>query len=168
MNIPVTFETDDPFRFDAAELIRRVAEAVLTSENVGCGCEIDVLLTDNEAVREINLAERGIDAPTDVLSFPALEYDEPARIPSRQEAPLLYLPDSGELFLGDMVISVDKVLSQAEEYGHSVRRELAFLAAHSCFHLLGYDHETEEERIRMEEKQEAVLRSLGITRESGE
>ena len=157
MNLPITFETENPFRFDAEQLLRQVAEAVLKSENVPEACEIDVLLTDNDSIREINLSERGIDAPTDVLSFPAVEYKTPGQIPSRKEEPLLYLPDSGELFLGDMVISVDKVLSQAEEYGHSPRRELACLAAHSCFHLLGYDHETEEDRIRMEEKQEAVL-----------
>ncbi len=168
MTIPITFETENPFRFDAEDVIRRVADAVLKSESCGTDCEIDVLLTDNPSIREINLSERGIDAPTDVLSFPAVEFEEAARIPSREEEPLLYLPDSGELFLGDMVISVDKVLSQAEEFGHSPRRELAFLAAHSCFHLLGYDHETEEDRIRMEEKQEAVLKSLGITRDSAE
>lgn len=164
MTIPVTFETDSPFDFDAEVLLQQVITAVLDSEDCPYECEIDVLLTDNDAIHEINLAERGIDAPTDVLSFPLVNFAKPAFYEYLEEDPMLFDPDSGELMLGDMVISVDKVLSQAQEYGHSIRRELAFLAAHSTFHLLGYDHETEEDRLLMEEKQEAVLQELGITR----
>lgn len=162
----ITFETDNPFSFEAEALIHQVAEAVLQSENCPYDAEIDILLTDNASIREINAEQRGIDAPTDVLSFPAVEYETPGRIPSPEEDPSLYLPEDGSLFLGDMVISVDKVREQAKEYGHSERRELAFLTAHSCFHLLGYDHETEEDMHQMETRQEAVLKSLGITRES--
>ncbi|MBO4873027.1 MAG: rRNA maturation RNase YbeY [Lachnospiraceae bacterium] len=165
MTIPITFETDDPFDFDAEALLRQVITAVLDSEDCPYECEIDVLLTDNGSIREINREERGIDAPTDVLSFPLVAFASPASFDRLEEDPTLFHPETGELMLGDMVISVDKVLSQAKEYGHSIRRELAFLAAHSSFHLLGYDHETEEERLVMEEKQETVLKELGITRE---
>ena len=156
MTIPVTFEVQDPFPFPADELLQEVITAVLDSENCPYECEVDVLLTDNASIREINREERQIDAPTDVLSFPLVAFEKDLS---------LFHPESGELMLGDMVISVDKVFSQAEEYGHSVRRELAFLAAHSTFHLLGYDHETDEERLVMEEKQEALLQELGITRD---
>jgi probable rRNA maturation factor len=165
MTIPITFEAESPFSFDAEALLRQVVTAVLDSEDCPYECEVDVLLTDNEAVREINFAERQIDAPTDVLSFPLVDFEAPANFDRLEDDPTLFHPETGELMLGDMVISVDKVLSQAKEYGHSERRELAFLAAHSTFHLLGYDHETDEERLVMEEKQEAVLQDLGITRE---
>jgi probable rRNA maturation factor len=165
MTIPITFEAESPFSFDAEALLRQVVTAVLDSEDCPYECEVDVLLTDNEAIREINLAERQIDAPTDVLSFPLVDFEAPADFDRLEDDPTLFHPETGELMLGDMVISVDKVLSQAKEYGHSERRELAFLAAHSTFHLLGYDHETDEERLVMEEKQEAVLQDLGITRE---
>ena len=165
MTIPITFETEDPFSFDAEALIRQVIEAVLDREDCPFECEIDVLLTDNAAIREINLSERGIDAPTDVLSFPLVDFAEPSAFEGLENDPSLFHPDSGELMLGDMVISVEKVLSQAEEYGHSARRELAFLTAHSAFHLVGYDHESEAERLVMEEKQDTLLKELGITRE---
>ncbi len=165
MTIPVTFEVQDPFPFPADELLQEVITAVLDSENCPYECEVDVLLTDNASIREINREERQIDAPTDVLSFPLVAFEKPSDFDRLEEDLSLFHPESGELMLGDMVISVDKVFSQAEEYGHSVRRELAFLAAHSTFHLLGYDHETDEERLVMEEKQEALLQELGITRD---
>ncbi len=166
MTIPVSCETETALPFEAEPLIRRVAEAVLESENCPYECEIDVLLTDNAAIREINLSERGIDAPTDVLSFPAVDFAEPALFDHLEDDLSLFHPESGELLLGDMVISLEKVLSQAAEYGHGPKRELAFLTAHSCYHLLGYDHETEEERAVMEKKQEELLRSLGLTRDA--
>ena len=165
MTIPITFEAESPFAFDAEALLRQVIIAVLDSEDCPYECEIDVLLTDNEAIREINREERGIDAPTDVLSFPLVDFEAPAVFDRLEDDPTLFHPETGELMLGDMVISVEKAVSQAKEYGHSERRELAFLAAHSTFHLLGYDHETEEERLVMEEKQENVLQELGITRD---
>ena len=164
MTLSLSFERDDPFDFDTEALIRQVAAAALEAEGCPFDCALEVLLTDNEAIREINLQERGLDQPTDVLSFPAIDFDQPGDFSHLEENPLLFDPDSGELLLGDVVISLDKLLSQAEEYGHSPRRELAFLMAHSLFHLMGYDHETETERAVMEEKQEAVLQALGIFR----
>lgn len=167
MTLTLTFETDDPFEFNAEELIRLVAEAALEKEECPYACAVDVLITDNESMREINRDERGIDAPTDVLSFPAVDFERPGDFSHLEDDPFLFEPDSGELLLGDMVISADKVLSQAEEYGHSPRRELAFLTAHSMYHLMGYDHETDAERLVMEEKQENLLQELGITRDNG-
>lgn len=165
MTLALSFETENPFDFDAEALIRQVAEAVLESEDCPYACQLDVLLTDDEAMREINRSERGLDASTDVLSFPFISFPEPGDFTELEEDPMNFDPDSGELLLGDMVISLEKVRSQAKAYGHSPRRELAFLTAHSLFHLLGYDHEDEAERIQMEEKQEGILRHLGITRE---
>lgn len=165
MTLALSFETENPFDFDAEALIRQVTEAVLESEDCPYACQLDVLLTDDEAMREINRSERGLDASTDVLSFPFISFPEPGDFTELEEDPMNFDPDSGELLLGDMVISLEKVRSQAEAYGHSPRRELAFLTAHSLFHLLGYDHEDEAERIQMEEKQEGILRHLGITRE---
>ena len=164
MTTAVESESRITLPFDAEALIRQVAEAALEAENCPYECEVDVLLTDNEAIREINLSERGIDAPTDVLSFPTAEYPAPGDFSRMEEDLSLFHPETGELLLGDMVISLEKVLSQAEEYGHSVKRELAFLTAHSMYHLMGYDHMEEADRLVMEEKQEALLTKLGITR----
>ena len=165
MTLTLSFEADIPFDFNAEDLIRQVAEAVLASESCPYACSLNVLLTDDESMREINRAERGLDSSTDVLSFPFISFPEPADYATLEEDPMNFDPDSGELLLGDMVISLDKVCLQAEAYGHSPRRELAFLTAHSLFHLLGYDHETEAERTLMEARQEAVLQELGITRD---
>ena len=165
MTLSLSCETNRLPDFDAEALLDRVAEAVRQEEGCPSACAVEVLLTDNEAIREINRSERGIDAPTDVLSFPLLDLPAPGDFSLLEADPLLFDPDSGELLLGDVVISMDKVFSQAEEYGHSPRRELAFLMTHSLFHLFGYDHESEEERLKMEEKQESVLQKMGIPRD---
>ena len=108
---------------------------------------------------------RGIDRPTDVLSFPLLNYDTPSDFSvAEEEEADSFDPESGELMLGDIVLSGDKILEQAEAYGHSVKREFAFLVAHSMLHLCGYDHMTEEEAKEMERRQEEILQSLSITR----
>ena len=102
----------------------------------------------------MNLEQRGIDRPTDVLSFPMIEYDAPGDFSViDEETGDAFTPETGELMLGDIVISKEKVLSQAEEYGHSPKREYAFLIAHSMLHLFGYDHMEEEERAEMEAHQ---------------
>ena len=165
MTIPVERETELKLGFDEEALIRRVAEAALESEGCPYEAEVDVLLTDDASIREINREERGIDSATDVLSFPALELPAPSDFSGLEEDPMLFHPETGELLLGDMVISLDKVIQQAAEYGHSKERELAFLTAHSMFHLMGYDHEEEEGRLEMEARQEALLQRLGITRD---
>ncbi|MBQ8682832.1 MAG: rRNA maturation RNase YbeY [Selenomonadales bacterium] len=116
--------------------------------------EVSLMFTDDQTIHEMNLEYRGIDRPTDVLSF-ALEEGEEEEIYGGPE----------ENLLGDIIISVETAVRQAEEYGHSVEREMAFLALHGMLHLLGYDHMEEEERQEMRAQEEAILASLGITRE---
>ncbi len=158
-------ETDTAFSFSEEETAKKVMEAVLDSEQCPYEAAINVLLTDNEGIRQYNRQYRGIDRPTDVLSFPNLDYRTPADFgPAEAAEADCFDPDSGELVLGDIILSVDKVKEQAENYGHSERREFAFLVAHSMLHLCGYDHMEETEAAVMEEKQERVLKTLGITR----
>ena len=127
--------------------------------------EVNVILTDNETIREINRDHRQIDSATDVLSFPMVDYEAPSDFDHVEDAVEDYFnPETGELMLGDIVISVEKVEEQAEKYGHSQTRELAFLVAHSMLHLCGYDHMEEEERLLMEERQRAILETRGYTR----
>ena len=129
--------------------------------------QVNLLVTDSENIRQMNLEYRQIDSPTDVLSFPMFAYTVPAAF-SETEAYKAdaFDPESGHLLLGDIVISADRMAAQAEEYGHSLRREFAFLVAHSALHLIGYDHMTPEEEEVMMAKQEAVLTELHITREN--
>ena len=126
--------------------------------------EVNLLLTMNEQIHEMNLEFRGIDRPTDVLSFPMNEYEVPGVFDGLEEQEDAFHPETGELMLGDIVISKEKVLAQAEEYGHSVEREYAFLIAHSVLHLIGYDHIEEEERMVMETKQREIMKRLDILR----
>ena len=127
--------------------------------------EVNVLLTDNQGIRQINLDMRQIDSPTDVLSFPMCDFETPGDFSGLEETPEEYFnPDTGELMLGDIVISVEKVKEQALKYGHSETRELAFLVAHSMLHLSGYDHMEEEERLRMEDMQREILERKGYRR----
>ena len=146
------------------ELADKVAEAVLDSEGCPYESQIELLLTMNEEIRSINQEFRGIDRPTDVLSFPMIDYEEPAVFDFLEEDDSYFDLDTGELILGNIVISKEKIVEQAEEFGHSITREYAFLIAHSMLHLLGYDHIEDEERLIMEEKQRNVLDSLGISR----
>ena len=151
--------------FDYEEVIKAVIEKIVETENCPYEIEVNVLLTGNAEIQEANRNFRDIDRPTDVLSFPMVDYNSPTDFSLVDESPECYLnPETDELVLGDIMISVDKVYEQAEEYGHSSKREFAFLIAHSMLHLLGYDHMEDEERVVMETKQEAVLEALGITR----
>lgn len=143
------------------QLIRGCAEAALLCEGVGVPCQIDVTLTDDEGIREVNRSQREIDSATDVLSFPALDFRDGGGEPENTD----FDPDTGRLFLGDIVISVERARAQAEEYGHGLRRECGFLTVHSVMHLLGYDHaDTEERRVLMRAHEERVLDALGLTR----
>ncbi|MCR4895887.1 MAG: rRNA maturation RNase YbeY [Lachnospiraceae bacterium] len=169
MTFYVENEVEASFSFDAEEVIGTVIRRALESEafpyeNV---C-VNVLITDNEGIREYNRDYRSIDQATDVLSFPNLEYPAPADYSEIREGdPEVFDPVTGDLVLGDVILNVNRIRSQAAEYGHSEKRETAFLVAHSLLHLLGYDHMEDGERIVMEEKQEAILESLGITRTEG-
>ena len=146
------------------ELATKVIEAALDYVECPYDAEVNLLLTMNEEIHEMNLNFRQIDRPTDVLSFPMVDYEVAGSFDFLEEADEYFHPESGELMLGDIVISKEKVVSQAEEYGHSIEREYAFLIAHSMLHLFGYDHMEEEERVEMEEKQKAILNELQILR----
>lgn len=154
------------FPFDEEALLSRVMEAVLGAENCPYEASVNLLITDGEGIREYNQNYRDTDAETDVLSFPNLDFETPGDFSGAEEHEAdCFDPDSGELVLGDIILNAARVKSQAAEYGHSELREFAFLLSHSLFHLCGYDHMEEQEAAVMEEKQEAVLFGLGITRE---
>ena len=164
MTILFEEEGDLTLPIECEAIADRVIEAA--ADYVECPYEIEVnlLLTMNEEIREMNYNFRDIDRATDVLSFPMIPYDEPEDFEFLEEADECFNPETGELVLGDIVISKEKVVSQAEEYGHSIEREYEFLIAHSMLHLFGHDHMEEEERIVMEKKQKKILEQLGILR----
>ena len=154
MEILISAEPEEPgFPSELEECVRQAVEKV--GELYGAAdAEVSVTLTDNAHIHELNRDYRGIDRPTDVLSFALNESDEPEIL------------DGPEVdVLGELVISVERAQEQAMEYGHSLRREIAFLTVHGMLHLLGYDHMEEEERNEMEEEQRYVMEQLGIPRE---
>lgn len=157
------------FKFDAVKVAQAVCEEVLSEENCPYDCEVSLVLTGPEEIREINRQFRDIDRVTDVLSFPGLDYESPSDFSAVEGHEADYTdPENGYLTFGDIVINVARVKEQAASYGHSERREFAFLVAHSMFHLCGYDHMTPDEAAVMEQKQDHVLKELGITREAPE
>ena len=161
MNHEILIETEVEGAEPFAALLRRVIPAALAAEGVDVPCEVDVLFTDDGGIHAINLEQRGVDAPTDVLSFPMFDL-QPGEHPGAEDAD----PGTGLVPLGDMVISLERAVVQGEEYGHGVEREAAYLAVHSVLHLLGYDHLDEGPmKARMREREEAILGELGITRE---
>ena len=137
-------------------LVRRCCHAVLDEENFDGNAEVSVTFVDNEKIHELNLKHRNIDRETDVLSFPLGEngvYDVDL--------------DTGAKLLGDIVISIPKAMEQAEEYNHSLQREIGFLTVHSMLHLLGYDHvDGGLQQVHMREKEETVLPKLGLKRDN--
>ena len=146
-------------------LARRVIEAGLDIVDCPYDAQVSLLITDDEGIREMNRQFRQIDAPTDVLSFPLQEFPAPGDFSQiDEEGSDEFDPDSGELLLGDIVINKDRVISQAEEYGHSLKREYAFLIAHSILHLTGFDHMEDGEREQMEEYQRRIMDAVGIPR----
>ena len=138
-------------------LIKNVIETVLKEEKVIQDLEIYVTLTNNENIHKINLEQRNVDRPTDVLSFPMFEREELKTLKeiSKEE----------QYILGDIIVSIEKVKEQAEEYGHSFKRELAYLITHGMLHLLGYDHMIEDEKAQMRKREEEILGLLEITRD---
>ena len=164
MTLNYETEYDGTFPFDPKDTAERVLE--FTMDYLGCPYEADVnlLLTDDDAIHEINKEQRGIDRATDVLSFPMEDYPTPGDFTFLEEVSDCFHPESGELLLGDIVISGDRVVEQAKNYGHSTLREFAFLMVHSLLHLMGYDHMEPEDAKIMEKKQAEILESLGIKR----
>ncbi len=144
-----------PVSKELRTLVKRCCSETLYEEGYTGDFEVSLTFTDNEGIREINRKYREIDRETDVLSFPMTDEGEDFTVD----------PETGCFMLGDIVISLEKALAQAEEYGHSFKREVAFLAVHSMLHLLGYDHErSEEEEREMFGKQDIVLEAMGLTR----
>lgn len=157
-------EGDLKLPLECEALAKKVIDAVTDYEECPYEIEVNLLLTMNDEIQEMNNEFREIDRATDVLSFPMVDYDLAGEFGFLEESIEYFNPETGELILGDIVISKEKVIAQAEEYGHSVEREFAFLIAHSMLHLFGYDHMEEEERIVMETKQKEILEQLQILR----
>ena len=158
--IPITADIEGAADKRTCALIRRTIRTALAAEGMTLPCEVDVLLTDDEGIHRINLDMRNVDRPTDVLSFP--EFDlTPEELPAAEDAD----PGTGLMPLGAMVLSMERVAAQAEEYGHSRQRELAYLVTHSMLHLLGYDHLDEGEmKKQMRGREEAIMALLGLER----
>ena len=157
----IPIEADVPGINDGLRaFIRRVIRTALQAEGVTLPCEVDVFVTSDNGIHRINKEQRDVDAPTDVLSFPALALG-PGELPTEDDAD----PGTGLIPLGDMALSYERVTAQAKEYGHSNRRELAYLVTHSVLHLLGYDHLDEgPQKALMREHEEAVMRALDLER----
>ncbi len=165
MSLYIETEGNISFSFDAREIAETVVEASLEYVQCPYEAEVNLLITHDEEIREMNREHRGIDRATDVLSFPMLEFERPGDFTGiDEEMSDVFDPESGELMLGDIVISADKVIAQAEEYGHSPKREYAFLIAHSMLHLCGYDHMEDDERKVMEQKQREIMEKINILR----
>lgn len=157
---------DIPEGLDFQKIINDVVNAALDFEDCPYEVELNVILTSNEEIAIINRDYRDIFKPTDVLSFPMVDYVAPGdftQLDSYEEEDY-FNPETGELMLGDIIISMDRVVEQAEKYGHSRERELGFLVAHSMLHLFGYDHMEPEETEVMEVKQSNILKLIGLTR----
>lgn len=153
------YETDEVLPEESINELNAVCCEIMKNEECNFDAQISLTFTDNEGIREINREYRDTDRATDVLSFPMIEFGE-------EEEDAEYETENGFVLLGDIVISVERAKEQATEFGHSLRRELAFLTAHSMLHLLGYDHVDDSEGEKMMiEKQDNALNALGLTRD---
>ena len=172
MKLWLEWEVEVPQKAETEDLITKVLTCGLEEEGVTVPVEISVTITSAEAVHEINREYRGIDRTTDVLSFPMVEFQGLGYAPGRMSAEVRneiiassdQNPDTDCFLLGDIILNYEQAGIQAEEYGHSLQREIAFLTIHSLLHLLGYDHMEEEDESLMREHQNAVLNKLQITR----
>ena len=164
MTILIDYETDRELGIDYASLANLVVEKILDMEGCPYDASVNLVLTDDEEIRRVNSEFRSVYYATDVLSFPMIPFEIPGDYSLVEEEDSFFDLDTGELLLGDIMISVDRVFAQAQEYGHSVKREFCFLVAHSMLHLLGYDHMVPEEANVMEEKQRTALEELDIRR----
>ncbi len=164
MTLTLEEEVKAPFAFDYRQLAEEVLLSALASEDFPYEAEVNLLLVSLEDIWEINKEQRQIDAPTDVLSFPLIDYSAPGDFANLEEDEDNFNPDTGEALLGDIVLCIDKVKEQAAQFGHSEKREYAFLILHSLLHLLGYDHMTLADSQIMEAKQNKILCQMGILR----
>ncbi len=160
-------EITEKINEEELSLAKKVIEHILQKEGCPFDCEVNLTMTDNDGIQAVNKEFRDMDKPTDVLSFPNCDFDTPGEFSQFRDEDVYFdcfNPENDYFVLGDIMISRDKMLAQAEEYGHGVTREYAFLIAHSVLHLIGYDHMEEEEAKHMEAKQNEYLNDLGITR----
>ena len=160
-------EITEEINEEELSLAKKVIEHILQKEGCPFDCEVNLTMTDNDGIQAVNKEFRDMDKPTDVLSFPNCDFDTPGEFSQFRDEDVYFdcfNPENDYFVLGDIMISRDKMLAQAEEYGHGVTREYAFLIAHSVLHLIGYDHMVEEEAKHMEAKQNEYLNDLGITR----
>ncbi len=164
MTVTMEEEQSPGFDFEYKKLAEEVIEAAIEVEGFPFEAEVNVLLVSEEEIQEINREHREIDRPTDVLSFPMIMYEKPGDFSKIEQDTYNFNPDTGEALLGDIILCVNKVKEQAENYGHSQKREYAFLILHSMLHLFGYDHMTEEEAAVMEQKQRDILEHINILR----
>ncbi len=153
-------QTDIEIKQEYYLLLKKTVILCLKEEEIKVGCEINMLLTNDESIRQINAQFRDVNTPTDVLSFPMARIEKGEIFDEGSD----YDIDEGLLMIGDIVISMETAQRQSEQYGHSFEREIAFLTAHGVFHLLGYDHENMQDETEMIEKQKAVLGKLGLKR----
>lgn len=165
MTVYIEEEIHPNFDFDYKKVANDVISTALDYAAFPYEAEVSITITDLNGIQEINKEFRKIDAATDVLSFPMIEYENPGDFSSIESDTDLINPETGEVLLGDIVLCVPKIISQADEYGHSILREYAFLIAHSILHLFGYDHMTESDAAVMEEKQREILNILKISRD---
>ena len=164
MTIEISYESEKKLDIPYEEIVSKMVVSALDFENCPYEAEVSVIFVDDEEIRKINSEYRGIDKSTDVLSFPFNEFEIPGNFDDIEESVDAFNPETGELLLGDIILSTDHIVEQAIEYGHSETRELAFLVVHSMLHLMGYDHMVDEDRAVMEERQRKILELEGISR----
>lgn len=164
MTIEISYESEKKLDIPYEEIVNKMVVSALDFENCPYEAEVSVIFVDDEEIRKINSEYRGIDKSTDVLSFPFNEFEIPGNFDNIEESVDAFNPETGELLLGDIILSTDHIVEQAIEYGHSETRELAFLVVHSMLHLMGYDHMVDEDRVIMEERQRKILELEGISR----
>ena len=153
VKLDISWEIDEEKRLE--NMIIETAKAALELEGAKCDVDLSVVVTDNENIREINNEQRNIDRATDVLSFPGYEKDEWNELKKNEEL----------VYIGDIVISKEKVEEQAKEYGHSFEREFCYLVAHGMLHLMGYDHMVDSDKVIMRGKEEEIMKKPNLERE---
>lgn len=156
------------FEFDELKLSKRVIKEVLSTEKINVDVSVNISIVSKYKIKKLNFITRKINKVTDVLSFPNIDFKRPSNINQiicdNKKYISVYDFSNNSLFLGDIVICYDRVISQSRRYGHSIIREYSFLITHSMLHLLGYDHIIKKDEIKMFNKQDIVLKKLKITK----
>lgn len=164
MTVSVEEEISANLSFDYKKTARDVIHYTIAHEKFPFEAEVNLLLTDDEGIRQMNQEFRQIDSATDVLSFPMIHYEAAGDFSQLEADADNFNPDTGEVVLGDIILNTQRAKQQAESFGHSEVREFAFLIVHSMLHLFGYDHMTDEDAQKMEQVQREILEELHIVR----